>query len=314
MINILQNNNKIIINTDIDGVLSGLILQNYLGSEIVGFSNSDNTVWIDKSKTNTIYDAVYIDMYVPRSTVGCVDQHIVCVNAEHHARLIKNSLKSNPNLDNPRYHLPNQSYYVKYPFGTIHYIIAKLEGAGIKINLNGNSPVGNLTLFDLILRADDAMKTSVDSPYVANAKDWWQWLKRNSNNGSMVTSLIGYLEGLNSNKVLSIKTQTTKLLTSEPFFCTSPDGGFKSILNNSTGDLNQNVLEYLNFIADSCGLNRIKVSKSYAPNVGNVNRTMLNNDQIHELIDNNSIQGQEIFSYAFVRSSNRDSNFSYTIM
>ena len=45
----LQNQN-VIINTDIDGILSGLILHNFLNCEIVGFSNSWDTVWYNKNK------------------------------------------------------------------------------------------------------------------------------------------------------------------------------------------------------------------------------------------------------------------------
>ena len=36
--------------------------------------------------------------------------------------------------------------------------------------------------------------------------------------------------------------------------------------------------------------------------------------QKKELISNNSINGKKIFSYAFVRSSNRENNFSYTLI
>ena len=94
MLDLLRNNKKIIINSDIDGVLSGLILTNFTNCEVVGFSNSDNTVWIDKSKTNSIYDAVYIDMFVSNSNVKCIDQHIVSVNEQHHRILNANPNKS----------------------------------------------------------------------------------------------------------------------------------------------------------------------------------------------------------------------------
>ena len=90
MIELLKLNKKIIINSDIDGVLSGLLLHNFLDCEIVGFSNSDNTVWIDKSKVNTIYDAVYIDMFVSNPIVKCIDQHIVSVNSNHHNSIFQN--------------------------------------------------------------------------------------------------------------------------------------------------------------------------------------------------------------------------------
>ena len=42
MIDMLKKNNKIIVNTDIDGVLSAFILCKYCGCEIVGYSNSED--------------------------------------------------------------------------------------------------------------------------------------------------------------------------------------------------------------------------------------------------------------------------------
>ena len=81
--NLIAENNRIIINTDIDGVLSGILLTNYFGCKVVGFSNSDNTIWLDKKQASSIYDALYVDMFVPRQDVGCIDQRdckIFCVN------------------------------------------------------------------------------------------------------------------------------------------------------------------------------------------------------------------------------------------
>ena len=43
---LFSNNKNIIINTDIDGFLSGMILQKYYGCKIVGFSNSRETIWV----------------------------------------------------------------------------------------------------------------------------------------------------------------------------------------------------------------------------------------------------------------------------
>ena len=80
-------NKKIIINSDIDGLLSGLILKKYLNCDLAGFSNSHNCVWIDKSRINSIYDAVYIDMFITNKNVICLDQHIVAVNTFHHEKL-----------------------------------------------------------------------------------------------------------------------------------------------------------------------------------------------------------------------------------
>jgi hypothetical protein len=314
MVELLRRNNKIIINSDIDGVLSGLILTNYANCEVVGFSNSDNTVWIDNSKVNSIYNAVYVDMFVADNNVKCIDQHIVSVNEQHHRILSSNQNKLNPNFENPRFHLPNNSYYNKYPFGTIHYLIAVLESEGIRVDLNFMNPVGQINFIDLLLRADDAMKTTVDSNYMVNASSWWRWLIQKSGNARSINSMLQYLNTLNAIRVSSIKQTTTSLLTnSATFGCSSPDGGYKSIIDDN-GMLLSKVINYFNFIAQSSGLNCFDLNLNLTPCIGRVNRVSLTNNQIEELINQNSINGEKIFSYAFVRSANRGENFSYTIM
>ncbi len=314
MMELLNDSKKIIINSDIDGVLSGLILSNFADCEVVGFSNSDNMVWIDQTKINTIYDAVYIDMFVANSNVKCIDQHIVSVNEQHHRILKANPNKLNPNFDNPRFHLPNNSYYNKYPFGTVHYLIAILESEGIRVDLDFMKQVGSIKFMDLLLRADDAMKTTVDSNYMANASAWWNWLVQKSGNANSINSMRQYLNGLNGIRVGNIKKMTTSLLTDPTTFgCTSPDGGYKSIIDPN-GKLLNKVSNYFNFISQASGLTCFDLNLKLIPHIGRVNRTSLNAMQINELINNNTINGDSIFSYAFVRSANRGENFSYTVM
>jgi hypothetical protein len=74
------------------------------------------------------------------------------------------------------------------------------------------------------------------------------------------------------------------------------------------------VIKYISFMAQSSGMNCFNLSLSLTPQIGRANRTSLSNNQVVELINYNTINGEDIFSYAFVRSSNRGENFSYTIM
>ena len=176
------------------------------------------------------------------------------------------------------------------------------------------NPVGQLNFIDLLLRADDAMKTTVDSNYMENASSWWQWLMQKSGNARSINTMRQYLNTLNGIQVSSIKQTTTSILTDPATFgCSSPDGGYKSIIDNR-GRLLSKVINYFNFIAQSSGLNCFDLNLNLTPYIGRVNRLSLSNNQIAELINQNSINGENIFSYAFVRSANRGENFSYTIM
>jgi hypothetical protein len=314
IIDLLKINNKIIINTDIDGVLSGLLLQKYAGCEIVGFSNSDNAVWINQKKINSIYDAVYIDMFVADPNVVCIDQHIVTCDEVHWTKLKSNSNKINPNIILPRHHAPMKSYRSKYPLGVLHFIIALLEKEGIQLEFNFNTNFHkDISLLDLFLRADDAMNTSVVSNFKDNAILWWNWFTELSRNGKVTSQMISYLNELNEEKVVRIKQQTSQFLKSAPFYCESSDGGYKSILNDKN-QLHENVLQYFSFLAKIIETKSLNSETKFIAYKGKTQRISLTPSQKNELMNHNAINGQKIFSYAFIWGENREGNFSYTVM
>jgi len=305
----LRKNNKVIVNTDLDGIFSALILHHYLNTEIAGFCNSAETVWVDASKINSIYDGVYIDMFVPRKDVVCIDQHIIAIDEEHCRAISMLGTKFNPNLDHPRFHTPSTSYYLKYPFGTVHYIIACMERNGIDINLQLDTLIQpNLFFQDLLLRADDTMQTTVESPYKKNAQAWWDWLKDFSHNGITVTKLCNYLYSLTNADVSKKKTDTTYLLKNT-YHTDSPDGGFKHICDTS-GFLQDRVKKYVQFLSTISRLDVFDLSIKVETHVGAAKRISLTPKQREKIKGMDS----DIFSYAFVRSVERAENFSYTKM
>ena len=309
MVEALKRNNKIIINTDIDGIFSALILHQYLNCEIAGFCNSADTVWIDKSRINSVYDGVYIDMFVPRKDVVCIDQHIVAVDESHCREISSLGTKFNPNLDNPRFHLPSSSYYLKYPFGTVHYIIANLEKNGLNIDLKLDNQINhNLYFGDLLLRADDTMQTTVCSPYTQNAKEWWNWLKKFSNNGKIISTMSDYLYSLTDTDVAEKKHYTANILK-KTFKCESPDGGFKNICD-ANGTINDNVKNYIHFLSKISALNNFDTEMKLEAKIGKTKRIRLNAQQRQAI----RTCDKQIFSYAFVKSEAKEESFSYTKM
>jgi hypothetical protein len=251
-------------------------------------------------------------MYVADPDTIAIDQHIVSVNDEHHNILSQNPNKINPNLLNKRCFLPNQSYYMKYPFGTVHFIIALLEEMGLKLtDLNFNNTMYNLSFIDLILRSDDAMNTTVDSNYMKNASEWWDWLECKSNYGAITTKFKEYLANTETKYAVAKKSEIATILQSHPFNCNTPDGGVNDILDGNK--LKDNVKNYFQYISNVSGIKLFDVNVNFKAYKGAAKRTSLSSRQQHELIASNTINGQEIFSYAFVRTSNRDNNFSYTV-
>lgn len=313
IVELLRTNNRIVVNTDIDGVFSGLILSTVLGCEVVGFSNSQDIVWIEQSRVRSIYDCVYIDMFVPDGNAGCIDQHIVCVNPEHRDSFLKLGNKFNPNLDNPRYFLPNSSYCRKYPFGTCHYIIAQLESLGLKIPIDLQNTAENLKVIDLILRADDAMGTTLASNYIENAREWWGWLKNLSNNGGTTGKLIEYLTLSPLPNPQEKRRAIADKLQGAQFCCDSPDGGYIAIGDDKYG-VKEKVKLYVRFLADSSRLKCFNLDMKLTSIRGRARRRSLDPEGLRELSLNGTIHGEKVFSYAFVRTSNRPDSFSYTAM
>lgn len=58
---LFERNKNIVINTDIDGFLSGMILQKYYGCRVVGFSDSRDKVWLIP-EVNDIDSPIYISI------------------------------------------------------------------------------------------------------------------------------------------------------------------------------------------------------------------------------------------------------------
>ena len=324
MLTLLQKNKKIIVNTDIDGVLSAFVLCKFCGCEIVGFSNSDDRVWWRKDKIGSIYDGVYIDMYVPRKDVVTIDQHIIAYDEEELHTIASFGTKINPNLENPRTFTPGESYKYKYPFGTVHYLLAILGAAGITVQFDLNRLVdlpesNRLCIGDFVLRADDAAKTTLCSNYRSNALQWWQWLEHKSAVSTNIRDLVTYLQGCSRKEedVESRKKDIAKFFRAR-YGCRKSDGGFKSPC-----DINGFVLDatkkYMMDFWSILGANpkdlQDVLTAKYECACGKAYRCWIKPDEAQELKTSCSIGGQQVFSYGYVNSPRSPrQNFSYTVM
>lgn len=324
MRDVLDRNKKIIVNTDIDGVLSAFVLCHYCGCEIVGFSNSSDSVWWRADKIKSIYEAVYIDMYVAHKDVLTIDQHIVSYDEEQRSRLAALGTKINPNLENPRSFTPAKSYKYKYPFATVHYILAKLGGEGLNVQFDlakeiQGADCGALCLGDFLLRADDAMKTTLNSPYKKNAREWWNWLASCAGASRNISDLIAFLRTCPADEV-SIEQKKTDIgaFFRKRYGCRKSDGGFKrpcdekGMLSESTKQYFQDFWKYLG--GDFSTIQDMLEAR-YDCAVGRAHRTWIRPEDGEELKHNGTLNGETVFSYGYVNSpGGRFQNFSYTVM
>ena len=205
---LVQGERNFIFNTDLDGIISAALLVRWLNWTPVGICHcggSDNDgVWLSPGVSLENDPPVFIDMWVAPSRFDLVDQHIVALDKEHAAAIAKYPRKSNPNLYWRRYASKDSSdgqaeYKWKYPFGVVHFIIAALESHDIKVSLPLSDISDGINSFDLLLRADDAAKSTA-AKYRSNCLGWWLYL--HSMGGEATAAVADYAVGLDASVVI----------------------------------------------------------------------------------------------------------------
>lgn len=301
------NTRDIVINSDIDGFLSGMILQEYYGCRVVGFSNSKESIWISP-EIGSIYEPIYIDIFVNKIETYCIDQHIVAYDNAHLERIKAYGTKLNPNLDimEKTY---RDDYYRKYPFGTVHYLIALMKLDGIDVEFNELRQEYVVQGYDgreyrvcpgqIVLRADDALYSSLGK-YADNASDWWAQLK--NYNSRTIDLLYDY--------VYSVCIKSNNKMYKDymrDFFigglgCDGADGAFNTITCSDGKTLQGRVLNYNQVINDIVGM-RLDLPQEVKQHKGIAIRGEYSPKRLGDAV-----------TYAFVLGPTKSAeSFSYTI-
>lgn len=313
---IFEANKNIVINSDIDGFLCGMILQKYYNCKVIGFSNSRETIWL----TNDIQDIdspVYIDLYVSRPKVICIEQHIIAYDKEHHNEIVSYGTKLNPNLERKRTFVGDLEgdYYHKYPFGTVHYLMAKMSKEGIKVELPDLLKDWNFAPFikgedsittcagQVILRADDALYSTL-SPYRENALDWWAWIDPNTE-GNPIRQLRAFISTCYIDKAVNYKKEIGDFFKS--LGCDGIDGAFKSV-TDASGKILDKVLYYRDVICEIMGM-PLDIPKQY-----DIHKGKYVVQFCRPGYDMNILHASNLYSYAFIFGPRpKYPNFSFTI-
>jgi len=313
---IFEKNKDIVINTDIDGFLCGMILQKYYGCRVVGFSNSRETIWLI-SEIEDINAPIYIDIFVARPEVICIDQHIGAFDKYHHREISNYGTKINPNLDRKRTFVGDleSDYYHKYPFGTVHYLIALMAKEGIEVELPDLNKVYQITApgplkkkvktcaGHIILRADDALYSTL-SPYRANALDWWKWLDKNREIPA-INQLRDFIDSCDQSKAYEYKDDIGNFFTA--LGCDGKDGAFKTVTDNN-GSLLPKVLAYRNVICSILGMG-LDLYEFYEIHKGRYAVQYAKPDY-----DMDILHAENLYSYAFIYGPRpKYPNFSFTL-
>ncbi len=297
--NIFVRNRKCIVNADLDGVLSGMLLQRFLGWEIVGYSSCcgkyNDELWL-KEGTENLRECVFVDLPVCLADFSVIDQHFVAFDTDCLQRYEENSNKINPNIMR-RLVFKNggvNQYTDKYPFGTVHFILAVMENLKIipeAFRFDFFKKIDNFDFADLFLRADRVVGNTCS--YTKNCFSWINWLCEIGGVNTktlfeeVVTKL--YLRKISEKKVES------KLAS---LGCIGLDGDCSNLLRS--GDYNR-LNDYFNFLSASSGLQAAPVFTFY--NFGKLKGE-------HYAVTYNNLanlkatcRAANVFSYAFVSKS-----------
>jgi hypothetical protein len=176
---IVEPDKRIVISSDLDGLMSAVLLSHVLGWEVVGVYTL-NDLWVVSDAVGTepgprkhpeallqASGLFFVDLDINRGWARSVGHHILQWSADtpipDHAAP-QGSL--NPNLLRG---ISFKEFDQKYPYGTFHFLLACFSAWGL---LEGFRPNDELTT--LLLHIDSSFENSIN--YQDNAIRWLDWL------------------------------------------------------------------------------------------------------------------------------------------
>lgn len=295
--NLFIRNRKCIINADLDGLLSGMILHKFLGWDIVGFSSCsgkpDDELWLYDIKED-LKDCVFVDLPVYLNTYSTIDQHFIAFDKDSINTYKKSENKVNPNIIRGKVFKKedgSSEYTAKYPFGTIHFIIAVLENMGIidaSFSFDFQKKLDGFDLADLILRADRVIGNTVS--YTDNCVDWLKWLinigKKNTNS----------LFDLAQKELLSRKINESKVEEKMlQLGCKGRDGDCSNMLRNKDYD---SLKQYFLYLSSAINMEPLPIKKIIDYGKLNGKRFEITKNNF-DFLKKESLK-ENVFSFAFV--------------
>ena len=127
--NLFVEGKKCIVNADLDGILSGMLLQRFLNWKVVGYSSCcgkpDDELWMADT-SERIKDCIFVDLPMWIPSIATIDQHFIAFEKDSIDDYFKNNNKINPNAIRGRVFKTSNGrceYTGKYPFGTVHLLV-----------------------------------------------------------------------------------------------------------------------------------------------------------------------------------------------
>ena len=294
---IFVKDKKCIVNADLDGILSGMLLQKFLNWKVVGYSSCcgkyDDDLWL-LDGNQKLEQCVFVDLPVCSQAYFVIDQHFVAFTEGTIEKFIRQRNKINPNIMRKRI-FKNKAgrcdYTSKYPFGTVHFILAVLENLGIingDFSIDFRKKIESFELADLFLRADRVIGNTYQ--YTPNCLDWSDWLIE--------------IGGKNTRELFQIVKNEYKLRKNvEPLVerklkslgCIGIDGDCSNLFRSKSYE---QLKIYFEFLSNCLGFSSLPIFEIVSFNKLSGKRLTVERDNIDIL--ETECDKKYMFSYAFV--------------
>ena len=294
---IFKKNRKCIVNADIDGILAGMLLQNFLNWEVVGYSSccgkQDDEIWLEDKKEN-LKECVFVDLPIIVKDYLVVDQHFVGFDSQTIKEYEEHTNKVNPNIMRNRAYINEQKqneYTKKYPFGTVHFVLAVLENLKIidsSYEIDFFKKIDSFELADLILRADRVIGNT--NQYTNNCNDWADWLI--SLGGKNTEALFVVVKKEYKKRLQAEKNVESKLLS---YGCKGVDGDCSNLFRSK--DYTK-LINYFAFLSDALDIKPLPMYRVF--DYAKLDGKRFNIDNYDVSVAKKEVKKENVFSYAFV--------------
>lgn len=123
-----EKGKDMILGNDLDSIISGCFLHNYMDWNIKGFYCHFNKIYFEKNSNPK--ESVFVDLDISSNKIKSIGHHILQKNKKDNLIDIGHEKSINPNLERK---ITLNNYTNKYPLGTIHYLM-KIYNIEFSIN------------------------------------------------------------------------------------------------------------------------------------------------------------------------------------
>jgi len=161
---------KMIIDSDLDGILSGVLLTWLWDWEIVGFYDT-RRLWLLSDHTNFLSGRyIFVDHDIYRHNIRSIGHHMLQFSRNVPLpELTDSDAHVNPNL--MRGFNFEEHFDKKYPFATVHFLLCCYDAWGDLQRRNYRIP---REFLPLLLRPDSPLETA--AKFQTNVLEWLDWL------------------------------------------------------------------------------------------------------------------------------------------